>query len=138
MTSKERPGLSPCCLFILLFLRDLWVLSKVRGVTEECVSLEHEKKKLQHSIQTGSTGSWFIWTPSICPNKHFTKIGVFSPMKWVRWDVRSDHRGSNASTRQCFRALLNAGVTDPESDVSRDCEAQETELKLSFLQLTSS
>lgn len=45
ITSEERPGLSPCCLFILLFLQDLWALSKVRGVREECVSLEHEKKK---------------------------------------------------------------------------------------------
>lgn len=63
-------------------------------------------------------------------------------MKWVRCDVQSDHRDSNAPMCECFSVLLNAGVIDPESDVSRDYEVQEAELKLSFfcafLQLTSS
>lgn len=146
ITSRERSGLSPSCLFILLFLQDLWDLSKVRGVMEECVSLEHEiiikKKKITTSDSTGSTGSRFIWTLSLCPNKHVTKIGAFSPMKWVRCDVQSDHWDSNAPTLQGFRVLLNAGVFDPESDVSGDYDVQETELKFSFfcffVQLTSS
>lgn len=63
-------------------------------------------------------------------------------MKWVRCDVRSDHWDSNAPTLQGFRGLLNAGVFDPESDVSGDYDVQETELKFSFfcffVQLTSS
>lgn len=42
-----------------------------------CFLGTRRKKKLQHSAQTGSTGSRFIWTPSLHPNKHFTKIGVF-------------------------------------------------------------
>lgn len=39
----EKPGLSPCCLFIHLFLQDPFLLSKVRGETKECVSSEQGK-----------------------------------------------------------------------------------------------
>lgn len=56
ITVEERPGLSPCCLFILLFLQDLWALSKVRGVMEECVSLEHEKKNYNIRLNWGRLG----------------------------------------------------------------------------------
>lgn len=55
-TSRERPGLSPWCLFILLFLQDLWDLCEVRGVMEECVSLEHEKKNYNIWLKQGRRG----------------------------------------------------------------------------------
>lgn len=59
-TSREKPGLSPCCLFILLFLQDLFPLSKVRGATKECVSSEQGKTKTRPA-RTVSTGPQFIW-----------------------------------------------------------------------------
>lgn len=90
------------------------------------------KKKLQHLTQTGPTGSRFIWTSSRRPNKHVTKIGVCSPVKWVRCGVQSDHRHSDAPTRRCelrccwspqwcFRGLRSAG------------DRAETQLLLLFL-----
>lgn len=45
--SEEKPGLSPFCLFIHLFLQNLSPLSKVRGTAKECVSSKQRKTNTQ-------------------------------------------------------------------------------------------
>lgn len=75
-TSGEKPGLSPC-LFIHLFLEDLFPLSKVRGATKECVSSEQGKTNTSSSYSVDwVTVHSVYWTILPCLNRRSTKINA--------------------------------------------------------------
>lgn len=88
-TSGEKPGLSPCCLFIHLCLQDLFPLSKVRGATKECVSSEQEEK-MKCPAHTVSTGPQLIFLDCISLLKNhlgatfFDKVGkLWCAIGWI-------------------------------------------------------
>lgn len=75
--SKEKPGLSPFCLFIHLLLQNLFPLSKVRSTTKECVPSEQEKTNTQLIQSTyRTTVHSLYWTVNSCLNRHLPRLNA--------------------------------------------------------------